>query len=397
MNILSRAVEYFTEEARSLACMSIACGTGNTVHTASGGIASPDGQPVTADSVFDLASLSKLFTGLTAMRLQAEGRLDLDAPVTRYAKQFIHLDGITVSQVLGFEIALRTPDRIDAQPDPKAAEAALFACRPFPNGLKAYSDIHAMVARYILESAADEPLMRLVEMELLRPLGMTNTWCCVPEAIRTRCVSHDREHRIEGDRWLVREGIAPGTVHDPKTRAMAPNGEVFCGHAGLFSTAEDMTKLCRGILRGDVLSASDLRYMARNRTGYHMADGAWTQHLGLLCYVRHPVQRHSEVPVYMSDEAIALSGFVGNHIAIDPHRGIFEFFLGSRVMNRLTTLIPPPGRTIADYGLAPDGTGSIDWPGEGKVISSVDFVYLKDAHYHPAIAEVLFGKKAGNE
>ena len=394
--MLSDAIHYFTQESRSLACMSVACGTYNTVHTAMGGIASADGQPVRADSIFDLASLSKLFTGLTAMRLRAEGRLDFDAPVTRYAPQFIHLDGVTVSQVLGFELALRTPERIDAQPDPKTAEAVLFACRPFHNGLKAYSDIHAMVARYILEGAAGMPLMSLVEKELLSRLGMVNTWCCVPEAVRIRCVSHDREHRIESDRWLVREGIAPGTVHDPKARAMAPEGEAFCGHAGLFSTAEDMVKLCQGILKGDVISDSDLRYMSRNRTGHRMTDGTWTQHLGLLCYVRHPVQRYSEVPVYMTDEAIALSGFVGNHIAIDPQQGVFEFFLGSRVMNRLTVLIPPPGQSITDYGLAPDGIGSIDWPDEGKVISSVDFVYLKDAHYHPMIAEVLFGKKVGN-
>ena len=58
-------------------------------------------------------------------------------------------------------------------------------------------------------------------------------------------------------------------------------------------------------------------------------------------------------------------------------------------MNRLTVLIPPQGKTRADYGLAPDGTGCVDWPGEGKVISSVDFVYLKDAHYHPVIAEAM--------
>ena len=371
--------------------MSLVCGNRDTVHAAMGGVASPDGQPLTENSVFDLASLSKLFTGLAAMRLRAAGKLDLDAEVSRYAPQFVHLAGVTVGQVLGFEIALRTPERIDAQPDPKAAEAMLFACRPFPNGVKAYSDIHAMAARYILEGAADEPLMQIVERELLRPLGMKETWCRVPEDVRPRCVVHDREHRIENDRWLVREGIAPGTVHDPKARTMALNGEAFCGHAGLFSTAGDMTRLCQGILRGDVLSAADLREMARNRTGYPLPGGGWTQHLGLLCYVRHPVQRHSEVPVYMGDEAIALSGFVGNHIAIDPRRGIFEFYLGSRVMNRLTVLTPPAGKTIADYGLSTDGTGSVDWPGEGKVVSSVDFVYLKDAHYHPVIAEFIAG------
>lgn len=387
--MLSRAVAYFMREARSLACMSLVCGDRNAAKAALGGAASPDGRPVAADSVFDLASLSKLFTGLTAMRLRAAGKIDLEAQVTRYAPQFAYLEGVTVGQVLGFEIALRTPERIDAQADAESAEAMLFSCRPYPNGVKAYSDIHAMTARYILEGAADEPMMDLVEKELLRPLGMKETWCRVPEDIRSRCVSHDREHRIEGDRYLVRSGVIPGTVHDPKARVMAPNGECFCGHAGLFSTAGDMTRLCQGILRGDVLDGADLKEMARNRTGRPLPGGGWTQHLGLMCYVRHPVQRHSEVPVFMSDEAIALSGFVGNHIAVDPRRGIFEFFLGSRVMNRLTTLIPPPGRTPADYGLAPDGTGCVDWPGEGKVVSSVDFVYLKDAHYHPVIAEEM--------
>ncbi len=387
--MLSQAIRFFTEETRSLACMSIACGTRDTVHTARGGVASLDGQPISSDSVFDLASLSKLFTGLTAMRLKAAGRLDMDAPVTRYAPQFAYLHGVTVSQVLGFEVALRTPERIDAQPDRKAAEETLFACRPFPNGIKAYSDIHAMVARYILEGAGNEPLMALVERELLRPLGMRETWCRVPCSVRPCCVSHDREHRIEGERWIVREGIAAGTVHDPKARVMSPEGEVFCGHAGLFSTVKDMTRLCQGILAGSVLSPRELKDMARNRTGRPLPGGGWTQHLGLLCYVRHPMQKNSEVPVYMSDETIALSGFVGNHIAIDPQRGIFEFYLGSRVMNRLTVLLPPAGKTIGDFGLSPDGTGSVPWPGEGNVVSSVNFVYLKDAHYHPLIEKIL--------
>ena len=393
--MLEKAIRYFTEEVRSLACMSAVCGTGDTVHAAFGGIAAPDGRPVAEDSIFDLASLSKLFTGLAAMRLMAAGKLDPGAKVTRYAPQFESLGDITVGQVLGFEVALRTPERIDAQPDKKAAEAMLFSCRPFPNGPNAYSDIHAMTARYILEGAADESLTEIVEREFLRPLGMRETRCRVPESEIRRCVCYDREHRIQGENYLVREGVSAGTAHDPKARAMAPDGEAFCGHAGLFSTVGDMTRLCRGILRGDVLSAGDLKEMARNRTGRPLPGGGWTQHLGLLCYVRNPVQRHSEVPEYMSDEAISLSGFTGNHIAVDPQRGIFEFFLGNRVMDRLTALIPSSGKTIADYGLRPDGTGSVDWPGEGKVVSSVDFVYLKDAHYHPAVAGAL-GLGAGD-
>ena len=90
--MLPDAIRYFTEESRSLACMSAVCGTRDTACAAFGGAASPDGRPVTADSIFDLASLSKLFTGLSAMRLRAAGRLDFGAKVTRYAPQFPFLE-----------------------------------------------------------------------------------------------------------------------------------------------------------------------------------------------------------------------------------------------------------------------------------------------------------------
>ena len=53
------------------------------------------------------------------------------------------------------------------------------------------------------------------------------------------------------------------------------------------------------------------------------------------------------------------------------------------------------GKRLTDYGLGADGIGTVDWPGEGKVISSVDFVHLKDAHYHPEVADALGVTEAG--
>ena len=379
---LEDAVRYFTEDSRSLACMSAACGTAFSAYTAEAGCA-----PV---SVFDIASLSKLFTGLTAVRLYERGELLFDRPVTSYAPQFPYLKDVTVSQLLGFETGLRTPERVDSRPDAASAEAVLFEVRPVPNGeMRAYCDIHAMVARYVLEGASGLPMMELVRRELLDPLGMTETDCRVPAALRARCVSCDREHRIEGSRYILRSGIAPGTPHDPKARVLSPEGEVFCGHAGLFSTRADLIRLCGGLLRGEVLSRDSLRMMARNRTGFRRRDGGWTQFLGLQCYVKHPEQYHSEVPVYMGAEAIALSGFTGCHLAVDPEAGIFEFYLGSRVRDRLSVLIPEEGRTLADYGLDPDGIGEVQWPDGERVVSSVDYVHLKDRHYHPAVADTL--------
>ena len=398
---LEDAIRYFTETDGALACMSIACGDRERVHTALGGIMRASGQPVAEDSVFDLASLSKLFTAVTAMRLWEKGLLDLDAPVTRYAPQFEKLSNLTVRETLWFEKSLTTQTRIDAQRTAADAERTLFTMEASPHeGARAYSDMHAMVAAYVIEGASGLTAMDAVVQEILEPLKMRETYCAVPASVRSRCVSCDSEHRIERERWYVREGIEPGTAHDPKARAISPDGSRFAGHAGLFSTRGDMIRFCQGLLRGELVQPETLHLMAENHVGRMLPDGNFRHFLGCLCYVRHPVQRHSEVPVYMGAQTIALSGFTGNHLAIDPEHGIFEFYLGSRVMDRLSVLIPENGKEWTDYGLQPDGSGWIDWPDEGLirssteyvhrlVRSSVDFVHRKDEHYHPYIAETL--------
>ena len=85
------------------------------------------------------------------------------------------------------------------------------------------------------------------------------------------------------------------------------------------------------------------------------ANGAWTQFLGIQCYVRHPDQYYSEIPRYMGHRAFGIGGFTGNHVSVDPERNLFTVFLGNRVKNRLTTLLPEEGKTLEDYGLRSDG------------------------------------------
>ena len=377
--MLEDVLHYYLNEAKSSACLSVAGGTVDRVISAMGG-------GVQEHSLYDLASLTKLFTGMLALRLREEGLLDLTRPVTDYAPQFKELNGITVDQVLGFEVSLITPERVDAQKNPEDGFRQLFAIRPGDAPVRAYSDMHAMVLKYVIEGAAREPYMDALSSRVLTPLGMTETFQPVPEERRKNCVSFDREHRIERGQYILREGIAPGVPHDPKARTLFPEP---CGHSGLFSTLPDMVKFCQGVLRGDVIGRESLRFMARNRTGRRRDDGSWTQFLGCQCYVRHPDQYFSEIPVYESDQAIGISGFTGHHLSIDPSIGVFALFLGNRVLDRLTVLVPEPGKTLADYGLNHDGTGQIDWPDGTRVWSSVNFAHHRDAHFHASLANLL--------
>lgn len=383
VTLLDEGIRFFTRETQILDGLSVACGRGERTERAMDGA-------VTGRSVFDLASVTKLFTGLCAMKLKEEGLLDFGRSVFYYDPRFRNLKERTVEELMSFAVTVRTPVRLDACGSREEAQEALFAAEgQTEQEGRAYSDIPAMVIRYVIEAAGGLPFFECVRKTVLEPAGMTETWAKVPEERIPDCLSYDREHRIEKGKYLLREGLRPGVPHDPKAAVLQGDSGDLCGHAGLFSTMPDMIRFCRAVLSGAIVSAESLREIAVNRTGRKRPDGTYTQYLGLQCYVRHPEQYHSEIPVYMGRNAFGIGGFTGNHVSMDPERGLFTVFLGNRVRNRLTVLVPEEGKDLTDYGLNADGSGMFRWP-DGEVIpSSVQYVHQKDAHLHRAAAETL--------
>lgn len=384
---LLSAVRHFTQETEIMDGMLLVCGAGGREEYALDGA-------VAEQSVFDLASLTKLFTGLCVMKLKEEGLLDFSRPVFAYDPRFTGLKDVTVDDLAAFGAELRTAGRVDACAGREEALRCLFGTVSLgkPQG-RAYSDIPSMVLKYVIEATAGMPFLCCVEEMVLRPAGMTETWAKVPEDRLKDCIRYDGEYRIEKGRRIHRTDPEPGIPHDRKAAVLQAGGEDLCGHAGLFSTAEDMARFCRAVLEERIVSGESLREMSVNRTGRRRPDGSYSQYLGVQCYVRHPDQYFSEIPVYMGLRAFGNAGFTGNHMAVDPEHGSFVFFLGNRVRNRLTVLIPEEGRTLTDYGLQPDGSGRFPWREEDgsvrEVPSSVKYVHQKDEHLHRAVARVL--------
>ena len=380
---LLEAVRFFTREKEIMSCLLLVCGTGSRTETVLDGDAKED-------SVFDLASLTKLFTGLCLLKLKEEGLLDLSRPVFSYDPRFTALKDVTAGELAAFAVELRTPGRVDACGTREEALDCLYGTYSVgaPKD-RAYSDIPSMVLKYVIEAAAGMPFMDCVRKMILEPAGMNETWAAVPENRIADCQSYDREYRIEKGKRILRTGLKPGIPHDPKAAVIQARTGDLCGHAGLFSTAADMTKFCRAVLEGKLVNGASLREMAMNRTGRLKPDGTHTQYLGYQCYVRHPNQYYSEIPRYMGLRAFGNAGFTGNHLSVDPERGTFTFFLGNRVKERLTMLIPEEGKTFGDYGLNADGSGKITWEDGTVVPSSVKYVHQKDEHLHRAIARVM--------
>ncbi len=380
---LLNGIRFFTRETEILSALSVSCGAGERTERAMDG-------DCREGSVFDLASATKLFAGLCMMKLKEEGLLDFSRPVCVYDPRFERLEDTTVEQLASFAVTVVTQGRVDACRDRETALAALFSSaqgeRP---ERRVYSDIPAMILKYVIEAAAGMPFYDCVKQMVLEPAGMAETWAKVPEGRIADCQDYNREHRIEGTAWILRTDRKPGVPHDPKAAVLQGETGDLCGHAGLFSTIEDMVRFCRAVLAEKIVSRASLREMAVNRTGKLMPNGIHTQYLGYQCYVRHPEQYWSEIPVYMGMQAFGIGGFTGNHVSMDPERGLFTVFLGNRVKNRLTVLVPEAGKTLTDYGLNADGSGTFPWE-EGLVLpSSVKYVHQKDAHLHSAVMETL--------
>ena len=133
MNELEQALQWFVEDKRIMACLTVTGGTADRAcHAACGRIrekeASGEDVPLGEDTLFDLASLTKIFTGMAVLRLREEGLLDLSRPVTAYAPQFAHLGEVSVERVLTFSVGLTSPARIDAQPTRKGCGSFSSPC-----------------------------------------------------------------------------------------------------------------------------------------------------------------------------------------------------------------------------------------------------------------------------
>ncbi|MGD6751613.1 serine hydrolase domain-containing protein [Streptomyces sp. BH105] len=198
--------------------------------------------PMTPDTPFDLASLTKLFTSIAAVQQIERGRLGIDAKVGAYVPEFTAAarHGITVRDLLTHTSGLRPELPLYDAPDAAARLALLHAEEPSsPQGDYLYSDLNMLLLQQVLERVADRPLDVLIREGITRPLGMTGTsYGPCPGAAATE---DQRRPWGKADRGMLR-----GEVHDENAWALGG----VAGHAGLFSTAYDLAVLCRTLLTG---------------------------------------------------------------------------------------------------------------------------------------------------
>jgi CubicO group peptidase (beta-lactamase class C family) len=201
--------------------------------------------PMRRDTVFDMASVSKLFTSVVLVSLAESGRLDLTAPVTEYLPGFADADPakapIVVRQLLTHTAGMEPFIDLGPYADNAARMAAIFA-NPLvfePGTDYAYSDLNLITAAKIAEEITGESLDELVARIITRPLGLSDTGY-KPSGDQLR-----RAAATEYQPWTGR-GMVRGTVHDENAWYFGG----VAGHAGVFSTARDIAVFAQMIMNG---------------------------------------------------------------------------------------------------------------------------------------------------
>jgi len=201
----------------------------------------PSREPMTADTIFDLASLTKVVaTTPCLMKLLEEGRIRLDDPVTNYLPEFQggH-SSITLRNLMTHFSGLR-PD-LDLTPAWTGYEAGIaraMADKPAgpPDVQFAYSDINFILLGEIVRRLSGEPLPVYSNRVVFDPLGMHDTMFQPPPSLRARIAPTEIDP--------VTGQPLRGVVHDPTARDMGG----VAGHAGLFSTVDDLARFCQMML-----------------------------------------------------------------------------------------------------------------------------------------------------
>jgi uncharacterized protein YbbC (DUF1343 family) len=198
---------------------------------------------MTLDTVFDLASLTKVVATTTAvMQLVEDGKIRVNDPVAKYIPEFAQNDkqDVTIRQLLTHFSGI-TED-LDLTEKWQGRETALkmaYAEKPIvPPGSKfLYSDVNFITLGALVEQVSGTTLDQYCEKNIFKPLKMTHTRFLPPAAWRAKIAPT----QYDEDNKMLR-----GVVHDPSARRMGG----VAGHAGLFSTADDLSKFAQALLAG---------------------------------------------------------------------------------------------------------------------------------------------------
>jgi uncharacterized protein YbbC (DUF1343 family) len=283
----------------------------------------PEPEAMTDDTIFDLASITKVVATTTAlMQLFEQGKLRLNDKVTDYIPEFQGgKSGITLRNLFTHFSGLK-PDVPLANPWSGYQTGIKLACTDPPDGPPGarfvYSDINFILLGELVHRLSGQTLSDYARDHIFQPLGMQDTMFQPPAALAPRIAPTER---VTNDSPPLR-----GVVHDPTARNMGG----VAGHAGVFSTARDLARFAQMMLNGGeldgvrIVSAATIQKFTEPQTP---PDQPVLRGLGWDIDSPYSGNRGELFPI----GSFGHTGFTGTSLWIDPNTQTYVILLGNSV------------------------------------------------------------------
>lgn len=281
---------------------------------------------VEADTLYDLASLTKVVATTTAaMMLYERNLISLDAPVVRYLPEFgggpqaEMKSRVLLRHLLTHSSGLPGYVRFFLEVDTRAALLERIFATPLefePGTRSVYSDLGMILLGEVLERASGRRLDHFLDENLFRPLGMTHTRFNPPADWRDRIAPTEEDKEF-------RQRLVRGEVHDENAYVLGG----VSAHAGLFSNARDLALFCQMLLNGGLYAQQ--RFLRRDTLALFTARQPLPDSSRALGWdTPSPTSSGGR---YLSPRAFGHTGFTGTSIWIDPDKQLFIILLTNRV------------------------------------------------------------------
>jgi len=301
----------------------------------------PKREAMTPDTIFDLASLTKVFgTTAAVMKLVEQGKVRLNDPVVRYIPELgtegatAEKNQLTVRQLLTHTAGF-APDPTDANipagwagVDPLLSEIYAEPLTAPPGSRFVYSDTGFILLGEIVKRVSGISLDEFASAEIFTPMGMRETRFLPPATWISRIAPTEEVDLPVGAKAGSGAGhVLRGVVHDPRARQMGG----VAGHAGLFSTVDDLALFCRMLLAGGVapngkriFAAATVRLMTSPQQAPWIPS---IRGLGWDIDSAYSAPRGDLFPI----GSYGMTGFTGTEVWIDPASQTFILFLTNSV------------------------------------------------------------------
>jgi CubicO group peptidase (beta-lactamase class C family) len=289
-------------------------------------------RPMTTDTFFDLASLTKpLATAPALMLLIQKRRLDLDRTLGQLIDDFAGTDkeSISIRQLLSHSAGLPDyqPYYQDLAKRPVAERKETLRTKLLgevllnePGKLSLYSDVGFMILEWVVEELAQKPLNGFVEESVYRPLGLNDLFFIPIDGDSTE--RDDLFAATEDCPW--RKKVLVGEVHDDNAYVMGG----VSGHAGLFGSAQAVYQLLQELLNAYSGKANEGLFREDLvRTFFQRQPDAGTWALGF----DTPTRPESSSGQHFSDQSVGHLGFTGTSFWVDLVREVIVVLLTNRV------------------------------------------------------------------